>query len=145
RPMFDLLQCEDIGMALTESMAMAPAARVRGAYLAHPQSPYFNAGKVGDDQVDALAQRSAVARAERGRRPAPTPRGCGSAAGPHPPAASTSVLDPLSRVTRIAGIQTSSTSRQCAVVGEIPLRSYSGVGRDGFNFVDQIVGGLAIR
>jgi len=58
--MFDLLQCQDIGMGLTESLAMTPAASVSGFYLAHPQAQYFNVGKVGDDQVQDLAQRSGV-------------------------------------------------------------------------------------
>ena len=58
--MFDLLQCADIGMGLTESLAMTPAASVSGFYLAHPESQYFNVGKVGDDQVHDLAQRSGV-------------------------------------------------------------------------------------
>jgi 5-methyltetrahydrofolate--homocysteine methyltransferase len=58
--MFDLLQCEDIGMGLTESLAMTPAASVSGFYLAHPEAQYFSVGKVGDDQVADLAQRSAV-------------------------------------------------------------------------------------
>jgi 5-methyltetrahydrofolate--homocysteine methyltransferase len=71
RPMFDLLQCEDIGMALTESLAMTPAASVSGFYLAHPQSTYFNVGKIADDQVDDLAERSAVARNELQRWLAP--------------------------------------------------------------------------
>jgi 5-methyltetrahydrofolate--homocysteine methyltransferase len=71
RPMFDLLQCEDIGMALTESLAMTPAASVSGFYLAHPQSTYFNVGKIADDQMDDLAERSAVARNELQRWLAP--------------------------------------------------------------------------
>ncbi len=71
RPMFDLLQCEDIGMGLTESLAMTPAASVSGFYLAHPQSTYFNVGKIADDQVDDLAERSAVARNELQRWLAP--------------------------------------------------------------------------
>jgi 5-methyltetrahydrofolate--homocysteine methyltransferase len=71
RQMFDLLQCEDIGMALTESLAMTPAASVSGFYLAHPQSTYFNVGKVGEDQVADLAARSAVARDELQRWLAP--------------------------------------------------------------------------
>jgi 5-methyltetrahydrofolate--homocysteine methyltransferase len=58
--MFDVLQCQDIGMGLTESLAMTPAASVSGFYLAHPQAQYFNVGKVGDDQVQDLAQRSGV-------------------------------------------------------------------------------------
>ncbi|MGQ3166163.1 MAG: methionine synthase [Hydrogenophaga sp.] len=71
RPLFDLLQCEDIGMGLTESLAMTPAASVSGFYLAHPQSTYFNVGKIGEDQVDDLAERSAVARNELERWLAP--------------------------------------------------------------------------
>ncbi|PUE54249.1 methionine synthase [Limnohabitans parvus] len=58
--MFELLQCEDIGMGLTESLAMTPAASVSGFYIAHPEAQYFNVGKVGDDQVQDLALRSGV-------------------------------------------------------------------------------------
>jgi 5-methyltetrahydrofolate--homocysteine methyltransferase len=58
--MFDLLQCEDIGMGLTESLAMTPAASVSGFYIAHPEAQYFSVGKVGDDQVQDLARRSGV-------------------------------------------------------------------------------------
>ncbi|WP_293747378.1 methionine synthase [Limnohabitans sp. Rim8] len=58
--MFDLLQCQDIGMGLTESLAMTPAASVSGFYMAHPEAQYFNVGKVGDDQLQDLAQRSGV-------------------------------------------------------------------------------------
>jgi 5-methyltetrahydrofolate--homocysteine methyltransferase len=60
REMFELLQCEEIGMGITESLAMTPAASVSGFYLAHPQSTYFNVGKIGDDQVQDLARRSGV-------------------------------------------------------------------------------------
>jgi 5-methyltetrahydrofolate--homocysteine methyltransferase len=60
KAMFDLLQCEDIGMGLTESLAMTPAASVSGFYIAHPEAQYFSVGKVGDDQVQDLAQRSGV-------------------------------------------------------------------------------------
>ncbi len=42
RAMFELLQAERIGMGLTESLAMTPAASVSGFYLAHPQAVYFN-------------------------------------------------------------------------------------------------------
>jgi 5-methyltetrahydrofolate--homocysteine methyltransferase len=58
--MFDLLQCQDIGMGLTESLAMTPAASVSGFYIAHPEAQYFSVGKVGDDQVSDLAKRSGV-------------------------------------------------------------------------------------
>jgi len=61
RDMFSLLRCEEIGMSLTESLAMSPAASVCGFYLSHPQSTYFNVGRVGPDQVKDLAQRQGVA------------------------------------------------------------------------------------
>jgi 5-methyltetrahydrofolate--homocysteine methyltransferase len=48
--MFTALQAQDIGMELTESWAMLPAASVSGFYLAHPEAQYFNVGAVGDDQ-----------------------------------------------------------------------------------------------
>ena len=48
---------EDIGMTLTESMAMNPASSVSGFYLAHPDARYFNVGKLSDDQVEDLAKR----------------------------------------------------------------------------------------
>ncbi|PUE27845.1 methionine synthase [Limnohabitans sp. JirII-29] len=61
KPMFELLQCDDIGMGVTESLAMTPAASVSGFYLAHPDATYFNVGRIGDDQVNDLAQRQGVA------------------------------------------------------------------------------------
>ncbi len=60
REMFRVLQCEDIGMGLTESLAMTPAASVSGFYLAHPDAVYFNVGKVGEDQLADWAARSAL-------------------------------------------------------------------------------------
>jgi 5-methyltetrahydrofolate--homocysteine methyltransferase len=62
--MFRVLNCTDIGMALTESMAMTPAASVSGFYLAHPRAAYFNVGKVGDDQLQDWASRSGQAVAQ---------------------------------------------------------------------------------
>ncbi len=59
--MFRVLQCEDIDMGLTSSLAMTPAASVSGFYLAHPEAKYFNVGRIGDDQVQNLAQRQGVA------------------------------------------------------------------------------------
>ncbi|MFN8273854.1 MAG: methionine synthase [Flavobacteriaceae bacterium] len=49
-----------IGVTLTESMAMWPAASVSGYYLAHPQSKYFGLGKIKDDQVADYAQRRGI-------------------------------------------------------------------------------------
>jgi 5-methyltetrahydrofolate--homocysteine methyltransferase len=59
-PLFELLQCNEIGMGLTESLAMTPAASVSGFYLAHPQSTYFSVGKIGDDQLKDQAQRRSL-------------------------------------------------------------------------------------
>ena len=55
--MFRVLQCEDIGMGITESLAMTPAASVSGFYLSHPQATYFNVGKIGEDQLKDMAAR----------------------------------------------------------------------------------------
>ncbi|MHB8951215.1 MAG: vitamin B12 dependent-methionine synthase activation domain-containing protein, partial [Rhodoferax sp.] len=57
KDMFALLHCEDIGMTLTESLAMNPAASVSGFYIGHPDSTYFSVGKIGDDQLKDLAAR----------------------------------------------------------------------------------------
>ena len=61
--LFDLLDAPGIGMGLTDSMAMTPASSVSGFYLAHPEAAYFNVGKIGEDQVQDLAQRSGVSEA----------------------------------------------------------------------------------
>ena len=58
--MFRVLRCADIGMGLTESLAMTPAASVSGFYLAHPDAAYFNVGKIGEDQLADWAARSAL-------------------------------------------------------------------------------------
>jgi 5-methyltetrahydrofolate--homocysteine methyltransferase len=61
----------EAGMALTESLAMTPAASVSGFYLAHPDARYFNVGKIGADQLKSWAERNAssVADAERALAP----------------------------------------------------------------------------
>ena len=56
--MFRVLQCAEIGMALTDSLAMTPAASVSGFYLAHPEAKYFNVGKIGEDQLQDWAARN---------------------------------------------------------------------------------------
>ncbi len=65
--MFDLLQAPEIGMGITESLAMTPAASVSGFYLAHPEATYFNVGKIGEDQMQDMARRrgESVAQLER--------------------------------------------------------------------------------
>ncbi len=56
-----------IGVQLTESMAMWPAASVSGLYFAHPQAGYFGVGKLQRDQVEDYARRKGwdLATAER--------------------------------------------------------------------------------
>ena len=71
KQMFDLLQCQDIGMTLTESLAMTPAASVSGFYLSHADAQYFNVGRIGDDQVQDLAKRQGVAEKDLQRLLAP--------------------------------------------------------------------------
>ena len=71
RGLFALLHADEIGMGLTESLAMTPAASVSGFYLGHPQATYFNVGKIGEDQAQDLADRSGVARDELQRWLAP--------------------------------------------------------------------------
>ena len=69
--MFRVLQCEEIGMQLTESFAMFPGAAVSGFYFAHPQSKYFSVGKIGDDQVEDMVHRRGEARQDIERWLAP--------------------------------------------------------------------------
>ncbi|HEY7804622.1 MAG TPA: methionine synthase [Orrella sp.] len=59
RDMFDVLRADDIGMELTESFAMDPAASVCGFYFSHPESQYFNVGLIGEDQLRDYQERSA--------------------------------------------------------------------------------------
>ncbi len=58
--MFRLLQCERMGMSLTESFAMLPGSSVCGFYFAHPEAKFFSVGKIGKDQLADMAQRRAV-------------------------------------------------------------------------------------
>ena len=71
RDLFRALGCDDIGMTLTESLAMLPAASVAGFYLAHPEAKYFNVGRIGPDQLKSWAERNAsnLAAAERALAP----------------------------------------------------------------------------
>jgi 5-methyltetrahydrofolate--homocysteine methyltransferase len=71
RNMFEVLGCADIGMGLTDSLAMTPAASVSGFYLGHPDSTYFNLGKIGEDQVKDMAARREMAESELHRWLAP--------------------------------------------------------------------------
>ncbi len=70
--LFALLDAETrVGVRLTESFAMHPAASVCGFYFAHPQARYFAAGPIGKDQVVDYADRKGVAvdEIERWLRP----------------------------------------------------------------------------
>ncbi len=64
RALFDVLDAERIGIALTESYAMTPAASVSGLLLAHPGARYFAVGRIGRDQVEDYAARKGVPVAE---------------------------------------------------------------------------------
>jgi 5-methyltetrahydrofolate--homocysteine methyltransferase len=83
--LFELLGAERVGIALTESFAMTPAASVSGIYLAHPEVKYFSVGRVAQDQVADYAARKGlpVEEAERWLRPnlgyEPTPDAAGVA------------------------------------------------------------------
>ena len=63
--LFKLLDVENnIGLELTDSYAMSPAAAVSGWYFGHPDAKYFNTGKIDGDQVESLAQRKGLSLAE---------------------------------------------------------------------------------
>jgi len=69
--LFDLLDAPAIGMSLTESFAMAPAASVSGLYFSSRHARYFNVGRIGRDQVQAYAARKGMSVAEVERWLAP--------------------------------------------------------------------------
>ncbi|ATC36396.1 methionine synthase [Elizabethkingia anophelis] len=51
---------ENIGVKLTESLAMWPAASVSGYYFAHPMSKYFGLGKIKEDQLRDYTERKGI-------------------------------------------------------------------------------------
>jgi len=70
--LFELLNVtRNIGIELTESLAMNPPASVCGWYIAHPQSHYFGLGKIGKDQLEDYAKRKGMSldEAEKWMRP----------------------------------------------------------------------------
>ncbi len=71
RDMFDVLEPQEIGMMLTDSFAMDPAASVSGFYFSHPQSQYFNVGLIGEDQLRDYVARSGRTEADVRRSLAP--------------------------------------------------------------------------
>jgi 5-methyltetrahydrofolate--homocysteine methyltransferase len=58
---------KNIGITLTESMAMVPTAAVSGLYFSHPDSHYFGIGKIQKDQVQDYAKRKGVSLEEAER------------------------------------------------------------------------------
>ncbi len=70
--LFELLDVtNNIGIHMTESLAMDPPASVCGWYIAHPQSHYFGLGKIGRDQLTDYAKRKGmtIEEAEKWLRP----------------------------------------------------------------------------
>ena len=51
---------KEIGVTLTESMAMWPASSVSGYYFGNPESKYFGLGKIKEDQVIDYAKRRSI-------------------------------------------------------------------------------------
>jgi 5-methyltetrahydrofolate--homocysteine methyltransferase len=71
RELFRVLGAGEIGMGLTENLAMTPASSVSGFYIAHPDATYFNVGTIGQDQLLDWAQRNALDAAAAQRALAP--------------------------------------------------------------------------
>lgn len=70
--LFQLLKVkENIGISLTESCAMYPAASVSGWYFSHPAAKYFGLGKISKDQVKDYAKRKGMSQEEAERWLAP--------------------------------------------------------------------------
>ncbi|MDH5747984.1 MAG: methionine synthase [Rhodospirillales bacterium] len=70
--LFSLLKAEEsIGVRLTESFAMHPAASVSGYYLSHAEAQYFGLGRISRDQVEDYARRKGIAVEEAERWLAP--------------------------------------------------------------------------
>jgi len=70
--LFRLLDAEkNTGVTLSDNFAMSPASSVSGLYFAHPDSKYFNVGKIDRDQLEDLAARKGepVETLERWLRP----------------------------------------------------------------------------
>ena len=72
RILFDLLNVEaNIGISLTESYAMLPAASVSGLYFAHPEARYFAVDRINREQVEDYARRKGLSVPEVERWLAP--------------------------------------------------------------------------
>lgn len=72
KTIWQLLQVkENIGVELTDSLAMYPTAAVSGYYFAHPQSKYFGLGKITEEQVADFATRKGISNEEASKWLAP--------------------------------------------------------------------------
>lgn len=58
--LFELLEPGELGIQLTETGAMSPAASVSGLYFAHPDSRYFSVGRIDRDQTADYARRKGL-------------------------------------------------------------------------------------
>src|ERR1700730_14921248 len=69
--MFDVMQANEIGMTVTEALAMLPAARVPGFSIAQEDLSGYRVVKIGDDQEEIFAQRMSISKndAELGLAP----------------------------------------------------------------------------
>ncbi|GAA0217200.1 methionine synthase [Actinomadura nitritigenes] len=64
KDLFELLGADRLGIGLTESYAMTPAASVSGLIFAHPSARYFTVGRIGRDQTEDYAARRGLALPE---------------------------------------------------------------------------------
>ncbi|WP_084342605.1 methionine synthase [Janibacter corallicola] len=71
RTLWQLLDVDEIGIELTDGMAMWPGAAVSGWYFGHPDSQYFVVGRLGRDQVEDYAERKGWTMKEAERWLAP--------------------------------------------------------------------------
>ena len=55
---------DNAGISLTEHLAMFPASSVSGWYFAHPESKYFQVGRIGRDQVKDYSIRKKMTEEE---------------------------------------------------------------------------------
>ena len=60
QPLFELLGAGEIGMCVTDQMAMMPASSVSGFYFSHPESTYFSVGKINEEQAGDMARRRGI-------------------------------------------------------------------------------------
>ena len=67
-PMFQAINAAEIGMSLTENLAMLPASAVSGFYFWRPESQYFNMGPIGQDQLHDYMARTGLSKDQASSR-----------------------------------------------------------------------------